>query len=163
MGRLLLMRHGKAAYPGGVPDFDRPLAERGRVEAALAGDWIRENVGTVDLVLCSSAQRTRETYAATGLDAPVRYLDEIYEAWTGDLLTAVNAADPEAETLVMVGHSPGTPSLAARLAGASSDPGLLNQIRAGFPTSAIAVLDVPGSWADLDAGHATLIDYVVPR
>ena len=157
------MRHGKAAYPDGVADFDRPLADRGRQEAALAGDWIREHVGTVDLVLCSSAQRTRETLEASGIDAPTRHLDEIYEAWTGDLLAAVNGADPDAQTVLMVGHSPGTPSLAARLAGADSDPALLNEIRAGFPTSAIAVLDVPGSWADLDAGRATLSAFVIPR
>lgn len=163
MGRLLLMRHGKAANPSGVPDFDRPLADRGRHEAAVAGAWIREHVGQVDLVLCSSAQRTRETFAATNLEAPVHFLDEIYEAWTGDLLAAVNAVDPQADTVLMVGHSPGTPSLAARLAGADSDPGLLNQIRAGFPTSAIAVLDFSTSWADLDTGDAVLSTYVVPR
>lgn len=163
MSRLLLMRHGKAAYPAGVADFERPLADRGRREAGVAGDWIREQIGTVDLVLCSSAQRTRETFAATGIDARVRYLDEIYEAWTGDLLAAVNAADPQAETVLMIGHAPGTPSLAVRLAAADSDPTLVNQVDAGFPTSAIAVLEFSGPWADLGVGGAMLTGYVIPR
>lgn len=157
------MRHGKAAWPDGVEDFSRPLAERGHREAALAGDWIREHVGTVDIVLCSSATRTRETFAATGLDAPVTFLDAIYEGWTGDLLTAINQVDPRVGTVLLVGHAPGTPGLAARLADEASDPTLVNRVRAGFPTSAIAVLDADLPWAELDAESATLVDLVIPR
>lgn len=163
MRRLLLMRHGKAAWPDGVEDFERPLAARGHHEAGLAGEWIREHVGTVDQVLCSSARRTRETLEATGLDAPAIFLDEIYEAWTGDLLAAVQGADTDAETVLMVGHAPGTPGLAARLAGDASDPRALARVRAGFPTSAIAVLDVPRPWAELEVGTATLLDVVIAR
>ncbi len=163
MRRLLLMRHGKAAWPQGVEDFERPLADRGHHEAGLAGDWIREHVGTVDAVLCSSARRTRETLAASGIDAPTRFLDEIYEAWTGDLLAAVRSADPEASTVLLVGHAPGTPGLAARLAGDDSDPRMVDRVRAGFPTSAIAVLDVPHPWSELEVGTSTLVDVVIAR
>src|SRR5690606_1043626 len=151
------------AWPDEVEDVDRPLAERGHREAALAGDWIREHVGTVDAVLCSSARRTRETFAATGIDAPVAFLDGIYEAWTGDVLAAVNQVDPLVRTLLVIGHAPGTPGLATRLAGDRSDPLLVNQVRAGFPTSAIAVLDTELPWAELDAASATLTEVVIPR
>jgi phosphohistidine phosphatase len=163
MGRLLLMRHGKAAWPDGVEDFERPLADRGRREAALAGDWIREHVGAVDIVLCSSSVRTRETFAATGIDAPVSFLDAIYEGWTGDLLAVLNQLDPRVATVLLVGHAPGTPGLATRLAGEASDPLLVNQVRAGFPTSAIAVLDTDLPWAELDVATATLTEVVIPR
>ncbi|MBA4607761.1 histidine phosphatase family protein [Aeromicrobium sp. Marseille-Q0843] len=163
MSRLLLMRHGKAAFPDGVEDFERPLADRGRREAALAGEWIREHVGTVDVVLCSTSTRTRETLAATGLEAPARFLDEIYEGWTGSLLEAIQSVDDAASTVLLVGHAPGTPGLAARLAGEDSDPDALHTVRAGFPTSAIAVLDVAGPWAALEVGTATLTDVVIPR
>ena len=163
MSRLLLMRHGKAAFPDGVEDFERPLADRGRREAALAGDWIREHVGTVDVVLCSTSTRTRETLAATGLEAPARFLDEIYEGWTRSLLEAIQSVDDAASTVLLVGHAPGTPGLAARLAGEDSDPDALHTVRAGFPTSAIAVLDVAGPWAALEVGTATLTDVVIPR
>ncbi|WP_286930348.1 MULTISPECIES: SixA phosphatase family protein [Aeromicrobium] len=163
MSRLLLMRHGKAAFPDGVEDFERPLADRGRREAALAGEWIREHVGTVDVVLCSTSTRTRETLAATGLEAPARFLDEIYEGWTRSLLEAIQSVDDAASTVLLVGHAPGTPGLAARLAGEDSDPDALHTVRAGFPTSAIAVLDVAGPWAALEVGTATLTDVVIPR
>ena len=163
MTRLLLMRHGKAAYPAGVDDFRRPLAERGHREAAIAGDWIRESIGTVDAVLCSSATRTRETLAATGIDAPTQFLDEIYEAWTDDLLAAVRAVDPDAATVLLIGHAPGTPDLADQLAGEDSDPASVDQVRNGFPTSSIAVLEVTVPWAELEAAGARLTRHVVPR
>ena len=37
--RLIVLRHGKAAYPP-VPDHERPLAQRGIQEAPAAG-WFR--------------------------------------------------------------------------------------------------------------------------
>ena len=75
---LVLMRHGKSGYPPGVADHDRPLADRGRREAALAGEWIRSEDLRVDAVLCSTATRTRETLERTGISAPTTFLDEIY-------------------------------------------------------------------------------------
>ena len=80
---LVLMRHAKSAYPAGVADHDRPLAPRGTREAGLAGDWLRANLGTVDAVLCSSAVRARRTLACTGIEAPVRYAERLYEAAPG--------------------------------------------------------------------------------
>ncbi|MFE3360591.1 SixA phosphatase family protein, partial [Streptomyces californicus] len=74
---LILMRHGKSAYPDGVEDHERPLAPRGEREAALAGDWLRATQRAIDAVRCSTAQRTRLTLAATGIDAPVEYRDDI--------------------------------------------------------------------------------------
>ena len=64
---LVLLRHAKSGYPGGVRDHDRPLADRGRHEGALAGDWLRRHVPPVDEVLCSTALRAQQTVAVAGL------------------------------------------------------------------------------------------------
>lgn len=163
MRTLVVMRHGKSGYPEGVPDFERPLAERGRRQAALAGDWMREHLEPIDAVLCSAATRTRETLAATGIEAPAEFLDDIYGAWPGALLEVLRTAPADAETVLMVGHAPGMPALAETLAGESSDPALLREIRAGFPTSAVAVLQTATAWSQINPGDATLVDYVVAR
>ena len=62
MRQLLLLRHAKSAWPDGVPDSQRPLNNRGRRDARAAGQWLRENVGGLGAVVCSPAQRTRETF-----------------------------------------------------------------------------------------------------
>jgi phosphohistidine phosphatase len=159
---LILLRHGKSDYPGGVVDHERPLAPRGRREAALAGIAIRERV-TVTQVICSAATRARETLAATGIDAPVSYTDAIYEASPGEILEALGDLSEEFDVVLVVGHSPGMPATTLTLADAESDPAVLADVQAHFPTSAFAVLRVHGTWADLAGDGATLAELVIPR
>lgn len=161
---LVLMRHAKSAYPDGVADHDRPLAPRGQREAGLAGDWLRSQLPPIDLVLCSTATRTRETLARTGIDAPVRYETRLYDSTPGIVIERINSVGDEVSTLLVVGHEPTTSALALRLA----DPRTANsdaaeRISTKFPTSAIAVLSLDGSWADLELGSAQLVRFHVPR
>jgi len=163
---LILLRHGKSAYPPGVSDHDRPLAPRGRREAALAGRWISQNAPTLDYILCSSAARTRQTLEATGLVTPTVLVDvssSIYEAYPDELLELITAAPPADRTLLLVGHAPGIPGLAEALAAPGSNPDALRNMDAKFPTSALAVLTIQGQWSDVRDGTATLVDFVVPR
>ncbi|GAA1995004.1 histidine phosphatase family protein [Nakamurella flavida] len=149
---LVLLRHGKSGYPPGVDDHDRPLAARGRREAALAGAWIDEQVPPLDAVLCSTALRTRQTLEHTGLGAPAEFRGEIYEAAPGDLRELVAALDPDLRSVLLVGHAPGIPALALALAGPGSDADAVAGVDGHFPTSAIAVLRIAGPWSDL-TGH----------
>jgi phosphohistidine phosphatase len=161
---LLLLRHAKSDYPDGVADHDRPLAPRGVREAALAGDWIRANVGDVDAVLCSTATRTRQTLARTGIEAPVRYDDDLYDSTPGTVLRLVNGVGDAAATLLVVGHEPTTSMLALGLAADDgSDPAVAARISSKFPTSAIAVLRTTTPWHRLELHSATLVDFHVPR
>ena len=161
---LLLLRHGKSAYPPGVGDHDRPLSPRGGRQAFLAGLWISVHAPKLDRVLCSTAVRTRETLKSTHLDrrAPVDYRSEIYEAWSDDLLELVTAADPADRTLLLVGHGPALPDLAAELSGPGSDTRSLAAMATKFPTSAVAVLSITGEWADTSRRTSRLATFVVP-
>ncbi|GAA1479746.1 histidine phosphatase family protein [Gordonia sinesedis] len=157
--RLVLMRHGKSGYPPGVGDHDRPLADRGRREAALAGRWMADEGIAVDAVLCSTSTRTRETLARTGIDAPTTYVDEIYGGSPDDVLEAIRLHAPaDADTLLVVGHEPGMPTTALTL-----DPdGTIDR----FPTSAYAVLEIGAPWADAGLAPdpaARLVGVRVPR
>lgn len=161
---LVLMRHAKSAYPDGVADHDRPLAARGEREAGLAGDWLRSHLPTIDLALCSTATRTRETLARSGIDAPVRYLDRLYDSTPGIVIDQINDVGNQVATLLVVGHEPTTSELALRLADRpSANTVAAERIAAKFPTSAMAVLRFNGSWADLELGSAQLVDFHVPR
>ena len=164
--RLILVRHAKSAWPD-VPDRDRPLAKRGRRQAPLAGAWLRAAGCRPDLVLCSPARRTRETWelaaAELGKAGRVSYEEGIYAGSAAALLDLVHAVPVRVATLLMVGHSPGLPDLALQLAGGASDSGALDRLRAKFPTAAVAVLLVPGPWRGLTFGGASLADFAVPR
>lgn len=156
---LILLRHGKSDYPLGVPDHDRPLNERGRRQAAIAGDWIRDDGYTVDAVLCSTATRTRMTLDRTGIVAPTEFIEDIYGCTPEELFEVIRIHAPaEAQTLLVVGHFPGMPETALTL-----DPnGAIDR----FPTSAYAVVRVGVEWdrigSDVDP-DAELIAMRIPR
>jgi phosphohistidine phosphatase len=160
---LVLLRHAKSDYPDGVDDHERPLAPRGIREAALAGDWIRANVGKIDAVLCSTATRTRETLARTGIEADIRYEDSLYDSMPGIVVDLVNGVGDDVKTLLVVGHEPPTSSLAFALAGPGSDADALERMTQKYPTSAIAVLSTEQPWSRLEPSGATLVDFHIPR
>ncbi|WP_064441077.1 SixA phosphatase family protein [Hoyosella altamirensis] len=159
---LILMRHGKSAYPDGVPDHDRPLAPRGQREAALGGKWLQRVTAPVDHVLCSSAVRTRETFAASGIDAPVQYLESLYGADPEIIAEEVGLIGEDSQTLLVIAHWPGIPEAALWLAD-NDDSDEADQMRSKFPTSAIAVLTTTRRWDQLDRGAARLDKFHVPR
>ncbi|NDZ93719.1 histidine phosphatase family protein [Streptomyces sp. SID6673] len=156
---LVLMRHGKSGYPSGVGDHERPLADRGRREAALAGRWMADEGLAIDAVVCSTATRTRETLDRTGVSAPTTYVDDIYGGAPHEILEALRVHAPtDAATVLVVGHSPGMPTTALTL---DSD-GYIER----FPTSAYAVVTIGLPWdrigVDVDP-DAHLIGVRIPR
>lgn len=161
---LVLMRHAKSAYPDNVADHDRPLATRGIREAGLAGEWIHANLAPIQHVLCSSAVRTRETLRLTKVAAPVDYLEKLYGATPGTMISQINTIPDSVTTLLVVNHEPTVSEVALGLADPNtSDRTAARQISMKFPTSGIAVLQVPGSWAELELAGAQLVTFHVPR
>jgi phosphohistidine phosphatase len=155
--RLVLVRHAKSAWPDGVRDVDRPLAGRGRREAPAIGQWLREHVPEVDLVVCSTAKRATQTWkrAAGELsDEPkVRRDDRVYAAPVKVLLAVVRELPGKARTVVVVGHNPGLEELVELLTGT---PQVLK-------TSAVAVLAGTGDWKDAGWHWAKLETLATPR
>lgn len=163
MKRLILMRHAKSSWDDpGQRDLDRPLNKRGRKAATMVGGWLKAKGYLPELALVSSARRTQETWAGvvavTGA-APTTYLPELYHAAPEAMLAALRAA-PDAATVLMLGHQPGTGAFAARLlATPPADESFEN-----FPTAATAVIgfDIDG-WQAAGWGAGRLVDFVVPR
>lgn len=117
---LVLLRHAKAVPPESMPDLDRPLADRGRADAAAAGRYLVAQGIEAELVLCSPSIRTRETwqYAAEAgaIATDIWYDRRIYSAGTEELLDVIHDVPAELRTVVIVGHAPGIPWLADELA-----------------------------------------------
>lgn len=163
---LILLRHAKSAYPDGVGDHERPLAPRGEREAGLAGAWLRGGAVTpaVQAVLCSTATRTRQTFARTGIEAPVQFVDRLYDAVPGTVIGEINKTADDVRTLLVIGHEPAMSSVALGLAGApGTNETAAGQISLKYPTSALAVLRVDGSWRDVQLGSAALQTFYIPR
>lgn len=147
---LILLRHAKSDWSGNETDIARPLAKRGRRQAPDAGRWLAANVDRIDLAVVSPARRARSTWnlvAAELAAAPdVRIEDRLYAAPDHALLEVVRALSDDLETVVLVGHNPGLEDLVRTLTGHWT----------AMPTSALAVISVPGPWSSAARGSAVL-------
>lgn len=163
--RIVLLRHAKADWPD-VPDPERPLADRGRMDASAAGQWLAGTGILPHLTLCSPAVRTRETWKLVAHELPQRpktgYEERLYEATVGDLIALLNETDDDVADVMLVGHNPGMHGLADALA-AESGAAAGRMRRHGFPTCAVAVLEFSGSWKAVEHGAARLTEYWLPR
>jgi phosphohistidine phosphatase len=158
---LLMLRHSKSAYPEGAADIDRPLSPRGQRDAVSAGTWIGGQGLIPDLVVCSAAARTRQTWdlvsdrlAWADDGEVVRYDARLYNADTATLVTVVQETPPEVEILALVGHNPAASDLVATLTGKTG----LN-----FPTSALAVIGFRRDWDRVAPGSGSLDGYWTPK
>jgi phosphohistidine phosphatase len=120
MKRLLLLRHAKSSWEdSSLPDFERPLNERGQRAAPLVGRLMRERRLSPDLVICSPARRTRETIAlvleAAEILPEIRYDQRIYEASVGSLIQIISEIEDGKTEVLLVGHNPGFENLLAHL------------------------------------------------
>jgi len=163
--RLVLLRHAKSDWPEQTADHDRPLAARGRRDAPHVGRWLARAGWMPDTVICSTALRARQTWdlasaalaaEAGGAVPTIRFERRVYEATVLGLLMLVREFPPEERTVVIVGHNPGLAELAVGLAAPPPDPPV------SFPTAAVAVLGMPGSWASVGPGGAKLLAFAVP-
>ena len=118
---------------------------------------MRAHLGRVDAVACSTAERTRQTWAlvAAELDDPPgpEFTDALYGAPPGAILGVVGDLPDDAGTALLVGHNPGLQEVA----------GLLSGEEVGMRTAAVAVLTWTGRWSDVTAGIASLEQHETPR
>ncbi|MEU6808626.1 histidine phosphatase family protein [Streptomyces sp. NPDC046831] len=163
--RIVLFRHAKADWPQ-VNDHERPLAERGRKDAAVAGLKLADTGIPFDLALCSTSTRTRETWKIAVHEFPHRpktvYEERIYEASPGELIALLNELPDDVRNVILVGHNPGIQGLAEVLSGSANSDARERMSRRGFPAAAFAALTFDGAWKGLEPAVANLADYWAP-
>ena len=159
---LLLIRHAKSETGAATqPDHERPLNKRGRHDAPRMGRWLAEQGLTPEEVLCSDAQRTRETLDLMLPEWPepprLSHRHELYHATPEEMLAVLEEAD--AERVALVGHNPGTGALAAQLAReAPAHPRW-----ADYPTCAVAALSFDAeSWFAIGEGRGKVLAFAIP-
>lgn len=164
--RLVILRHSKSSWSEPEPDHARSLNKRGHRDGLAAGQWLAENIGHIDHVVCSTATRTRLTWeraqAGGATAAEVNFHDEIYETQVSYFEHLLLRLPESVGTALFIGHWPGVVELAHHF-GAEDDHAGWSQMDTKFPTSAIAVLEFDTAWADLSQGPARLNNFVIPR
>ncbi len=147
MKTVVIMRHAKSSWSNSdLSDFDRPLNERGTIDASKMGQRLAEHKIIPDLIVCSSAKRTMKTAQAVAkkIGYPKgKILDEerLYGADFSMIISRIKLLPETAKTVLYVGHNPGITNAVNVLGNASID---------NMPTAAIACYKFKvNSWTDI--------------
>jgi phosphohistidine phosphatase len=155
MKTLHLLRHAKSDWSDtSLTDHDRPLNKRGKRArkqvAAHVADW------NVDLIVCSTAKRARQTAkpVIAALGCRVEYEPLIYLASFEDLFKVVRALAGADERVMLVGHNPSIEEFTERLCGWTPD----------YPTAALGTVALSvEEWSEVALGCGTLTEFTVAR
>lgn len=168
MKYLSIVRHAQAKHAEHTQrDIDRTLTDRGLIEAELTANLVADIIPQADYVICSAAQRTRQTAMVLQEQINKRpnaiwpspiWSERAYLADTETLRTLLKNASPSAEHVVLIGHNPGVEELVFRLG--KTNVGHINLFMA---TGTLAHLKLNISeWKDLEWGCGELIKLAHP-
>ena len=160
---LVLLRHAKAEAPGELPDFERRLTTAGESDADAAGAWLADQRLHPDLVFCSPAARTRQTWqgvsialaqARPGGGAPeVRYDKGLYTGGRTEVFDLLRSVPEQVRTVLVVGHNPTVSDVSLLLMPDDQVDGE----PVGLKTSGLAVHRTDTPWAHTGPGSMRLI------
>jgi len=165
---LSLLRHAKSSWSNPtLADRERPLTTRGVADAPLMGKAMAERGIDPELVLCSSARRTRDTLDLVlpelRVEPKVVYVDELYHASPEQMLEMLHGIQPGANRVMLVGHNPEIQSFALDLVG-SGPKHFRDRLRTKYPTAGLAVINfVSGLWKSVTVNSGTLNLFLSPK
>ena len=160
MKTLLIMRHAKSSWKDAeLPDQERPLNKRGKHDAPMMGELIKDKELRPQVIYASTAKRAQmtaeEVSSACKFKGDVTYLENLYLAEAEAILDVLHTTPDEIERVLIIGHNPGLEGLLQ----------MLSHRVESLPTAAIAYLALPIShWADLnDQVEGELVELWKPR
>ncbi|MCC6601399.1 MAG: histidine phosphatase family protein [Crocinitomicaceae bacterium] len=160
MKNLFLIRHAKSRQiDSGQEDINRPLNDRGRMDAPFMAKKFADTAPRSVLLLSSPANRAYTTCLAFAkeMKIPVSSIAveiDIYEATVNTLLEIVEGLSDEFGAVAIFGHNPGM-SLFAEY---------LTRVPLSFPTCGIAEIHFPiSSWREVSENAGTLINFDYPQ
>jgi phosphohistidine phosphatase len=160
MRRLFLVRHAKAEGHNRTSDIERQLVERGHIESACLGAWLRENNLIPKAALVSPSQRTCETFTSLiqtlGQTPQLIRAPRLYNADVATIMDEIHSAPDEFEDLMLIGHNPAISDIADLLVGHGALE-LRTMIALGFPTAGIAIITFADEhWHDVKTKSGTI-------
>jgi len=162
MKTIILVRHAKSSWKNPrLDDFERPLNKRGKRDAPLMGEKLKERRILPDLILSSPAKRARKTadLIAKAVGYPrkkVQLADKMYHCGASVLLDLVKKLDDKIATVMLFGHNPEFMDFAGMLL----KPGPLHNL----PTTGIYCIRFPvNSWKKVQKGKGESVFFDYPK
>jgi phosphohistidine phosphatase len=161
MKTIYLIRHAKSDWNhSGLTDFERPLNNRGSLNAPLMGEKLKELKVKFDAVVSSPSKRTTETIneICVKLGFPledITFDKDLYLPSLNDLTNAINQIKSSINSLAIVCHNPGITSLSNYL----TEDYIDNIVTCGIVKIELEI----DSWYEIVQGIGTKKYYIYPK
>jgi len=161
MKTIYLIRHAKSDLGvANLPDFERPLNNRGKRDASLMGEQLKELDIVPNIIIASPAKRVIQTIKSVCLqiDYPfnkIQFIDSIYNSTVKNLALILNKLPNNCDTAFLVGHNPGLTELSDYLTEDYLD---------NIPTCGIVKIELEiDSWNEIIQGIGIKKFFIYPK
>ena len=160
MKTLYLARHAKSYWKDqSIPDFDRPLNNRGKRDAPFMGEVLKDKKIKIGLIISSPAKRTKKTAIEIAAkivypEKNILYNDELYEASSNTLIKTIKKIDEKYDSVMMFGHNPGLTLLNNHIS---------NHYVDNIPTCGIVALELDKKWNEIDKNTCKFVFFEYPK
>lgn len=113
MKTLILVRHAKSSWGDfTLPDFDRPLNERGKHDAPMMAKRLLEKGVKIDALVSSPAKRAKRTAQAfadvLGINKDqIIFREKLYLAGVEEFFNVIDQLDESIKNAAVFSHNPG--------------------------------------------------------
>jgi phosphohistidine phosphatase len=161
MKQLILIRHAKSDWGNpGLDDFDRPLNERGKKDAPIMAQKLKDRKIPVDAFIASPAKRAAKTakiFAETFKrdKEDIIFKEELYMAGLTTFFDVIEKTDNNFTTIAIFSHNNGITEFANRLAAVRID---------NMPTCSIFAVKVHcDNWVDFRKANKEFLFFDYPK
>jgi len=158
---LVIVRHAKSSWDQpGLSDFDRPLNERGKKDAPVMANRLKEKGIELEHLVSSPAKRAKKTakYFAEEFrlkKEDIKLVEALYGATQPQFLQAIKEIEDKYKTVALFSHNPGVTDFASSLTNIRVDD---------MPTCAMfAVQANTDSWIDFIEVEKNFLFFDYPR
>jgi phosphohistidine phosphatase len=159
MKTLYLIRHAKSSWAFDLPDHDRPLGKRGRMDVIKMGRYLAEHQPEPEVLISSTASRAFYTALHIcdhfGIDeGRIRLEKKLFHAGSQEILEVIQSAS-DCERLALFGHNPGFTDAANRLANTNIE---------NVPTCGVVGISFNvNSWSEVGFGNGKQLFFYSPK
>ena len=159
MKTLIIISHSKSSWKNAnLKDNERPLNKRGNNDARLISDFLSTIISNVDILHCSSSERTRETadYFIDKINFSNHiYDDDLYHISSENLLKIIRNYNNDIDSLMIIAHNPGLTNFVNLM----TDLELWN-----LPTTGLVAINFNvDSWEMIDTNNGTVFCKKFPK
>ncbi|WP_082422525.1 SixA phosphatase family protein [Aquimarina longa] len=149
MKTLYMIRHAKSSWEFDLPDIKRPLNEKGLRDAELVGEELKTLIKSLDMVLCSPAERARTTarIITSHLDISegIFHLEpNLYDFEGSMVIDIIKKCNDQINSLMIFGHNHAFTSIANFFGDKHID---------NLPTTGVVVMEFEDDkWSTISVG-----------